>query len=225
LSDDKITADVFVNKAEAVRRQINSAIRMYFQAMDDLAIHTVIGAARALARDLNRARGKDVYEMGARYGFITAVQDKIKGKPLPPEVTEFLPEISDEDRELWLSLDPKDPAALGIKGFPTREIWDNSVRAVNFLKHADRDAEALLSVAEVDNLSRLMEAVAWYLQLGFDLSDEMEVLNIYSMAHETNLLDIEQDPKRAMVTQLARMDEPTRREVCLRILRAWDRLQ
>jgi len=41
-----LTATLFVTKIEAARHQINAAIRMYFLQIDDLAITTVIGAAR-----------------------------------------------------------------------------------------------------------------------------------------------------------------------------------
>jgi hypothetical protein len=46
-------AKINVNKSEAARRQIDTAIRMLFSEEDPLAIHTIAGAAFRILRDLS----------------------------------------------------------------------------------------------------------------------------------------------------------------------------
>jgi hypothetical protein len=46
-----------VNKLEAARCQLETAIRLYFDYGDELSIHTLSGAAYAILHDLNKYRG------------------------------------------------------------------------------------------------------------------------------------------------------------------------
>ena len=64
-----------------------------------------------------------------------------------------------------------------------RRFWKDRNRVVNFLKHADHDAEEHISVDEVDNFHLLMLACGSYVGLGGDLGAEGYVLWLYSQVH------------------------------------------
>jgi PAS domain-containing protein len=46
-----------VNKLAAARRQLETAIQLYFEYGDELSIHALVGAAYAILRDINEYRG------------------------------------------------------------------------------------------------------------------------------------------------------------------------
>lgn len=48
-----------VSKLDAARRQLESATRLFFASADPMSIHTLVGAARTLLRDLLRAEGRE----------------------------------------------------------------------------------------------------------------------------------------------------------------------
>lgn len=154
-------ADIHITKLEAARRQLCTAIRMYFAEEDELAIHTVASAAYGIIRDLKEQRGRD--EVGDNFltSIFYAVRD-YKAGTLPsylannPEIMKFVTELADqlpitestkiEDIEVRVSPDTK------------RTYWKNRNKVSNFLKHANRDSSAHISVGEVDNLFLLMLA-------------------------------------------------------------------
>ena len=52
-----MTASQVVSKLEAARRQLETAVRLYFASQDDVAIHTLAAAAHQVLADLKKARG------------------------------------------------------------------------------------------------------------------------------------------------------------------------
>ena len=52
-------AEIHITKLKAARHQFCAAIRMYFSAEDELAIHTVASAAYGIIRDLKAQRNRD----------------------------------------------------------------------------------------------------------------------------------------------------------------------
>ena len=46
---------MLITKIEAARRQIDAAIELYFHEGDELATHTLVGAAHILITDLSEA--------------------------------------------------------------------------------------------------------------------------------------------------------------------------
>lgn len=51
------SASIHVTKLLAAKRQVQAAIRMYFQPEDELAVHTVAAAAYGLLKDIKKFRG------------------------------------------------------------------------------------------------------------------------------------------------------------------------
>ena len=52
-----MTASQVVSKLEAARRQLETAVRLYFASQDDVAIHTLAAAAHQVLADLKKAQG------------------------------------------------------------------------------------------------------------------------------------------------------------------------
>lgn len=46
-----------INKLDAARRQLESAVRLYFSEADPVSIHTLVSAAYQVLSDVNKARG------------------------------------------------------------------------------------------------------------------------------------------------------------------------
>lgn len=67
----RLKATVAVTKFEAVRRQLNAAILMYFREDDELAVHSVGHAAYSLTREILRKRGaNDAHEELLKAGLL-----------------------------------------------------------------------------------------------------------------------------------------------------------
>jgi len=45
-----------ISKLDAARRQLDTAIRLYFEESDEVSVHTLAGAAHVLLTDLHTAR-------------------------------------------------------------------------------------------------------------------------------------------------------------------------
>jgi hypothetical protein len=52
-----MTSTIKVSKLDAARRQLETAVRLYFSEADPVAIHTLVSASYQLLADVNRARG------------------------------------------------------------------------------------------------------------------------------------------------------------------------
>ena len=162
------TAEVYITKLVAARRQLCAAIRMFFAGEDNLAIHTVASAAYRIITDLKLQRGRNEVEDYYLRGVFYTVRSYRRGT-LPSHMAND-PKTIDVIRE-WAEILP-DTENFEYKDLKTdiptpmaREFWKNRTKVTNFLKHADRDSENYISMREVDNLSLLMQAAASYLDL------------------------------------------------------------
>jgi hypothetical protein len=72
-------AEIFVNKIEAARRQIDAAIRMTLANVDVLAIHTVASVGYRLLRDLLEKRGKFDLDELLRAGLFSFASEIARG--------------------------------------------------------------------------------------------------------------------------------------------------
>lgn len=171
---------VFVNKLAAAERQIAAAIRMYFMEEDPLAIHTVASAAMNLYADLLRRRGKDPAVFLLGYGFLRAAKDFIDGRLTEEELSnwgegalDFLEPLVD-----FLRNNPDyDIENARVSGPPdyVQKYWKEKRKSYNFLKHADRDHEALLDLANVNNEDVIAQAIGCAAHLNCEMTPEKEV--------------------------------------------------
>ena len=176
-------AEVHLTKLAAARRQLFSAIRMFFAGEDELAIHTVASAAYSVICDLKSQRGRD--EVGDYHltTWFYAVRGYRRGT-LPsyliddPETIKYIRELAEQ---LPITASSKyEDFNVSVSPDIEQEFWVKRNKVSNFLKHANRDASAHISMEEVDNLFLLMLAQGSYLDLtGDDLTAEGFVLWIY----------------------------------------------
>lgn len=119
-----------INKIDAARRQIDAAIRMTFGEEDPAAIHSVIGAAHRVVRDLCERRG---------------------------------------DIESYLRF--TDWIAPGHES----EFWRQWNASINFLKHADEDADGILELDDEASDFLIIFTSKWYQDLGNSPTPEMRI--------------------------------------------------
>ena len=176
-------AQLHIPKLVAAQRQLRAAIRMFFDGEDELAIHTVASAAYRIVADLKMKRGRD--EVGDYYltMIFYAVRDYHRGT-LPmlftdnPEAMKWIQEMA-EQLPITSSMKYEDIRGA-VSEEAAREWWRKRNKVSNFLKHADRDAKAHISLQEIDNLNLLTLALASYSDLvKDDLGAEGLILWIY----------------------------------------------
>ena len=126
-------AKIQINKIEAARRQIVTAIELLFSGGDPVAIHTLVGADWRILRDLCE-------------------------KQTTPQHLAF-----------------KGAIRPGME----KKFWTAMNSAVDFFKHADRDADAILEVDEAVNELVIMLAIKDFVDLGNRLSVEMIAFNTW----------------------------------------------
>lgn len=164
----------YVTKLEAAQRQLVAAIRMFFGQQDELAVHTVASSAYRVIRDLKQHRGQNEVGDLFRNALFFIVQDDIAGT-LPKIFSgnkEFIREIRKLARRFRIS----ESSTLGevtvsLSEEFAREWWRDHNAPSNFLKHADRDPDAHLSLDTLDNLTLLMQTYQAYLDIAGDIAE------------------------------------------------------
>ncbi len=190
---------------------------MYFGGEDELAVHTVAAAAYRVLSDLKADRGLDeaanVYLMSIFY----VVRDYRRGT-LPKHLendAEFMAWVKSIAEQLSIGSDSKiDDVSVTVSPGAAREFWRQRGKVANFLKHADRDAEASIALDEVDNLLLLMQCYGAYTDLTREeLGNEGLVFQLYIGANrepQTNGTTQRDD----IVRKLAAAPEPDRLRMC-----------
>jgi hypothetical protein len=175
---------VHVTKLVAAQRQLRAAIRMFFAAEDELAVHTVASAAYRLVTDLKNERGQDEVADYYLISVFYVIRDYIRGT-LPkqftddPEAIKWIEEIA--ARLPVTEFTELEDVRVSVSPETTRQYWLKRNRVANFLKHADRDSRSFMSLDQIDNLQLLMQALASYGDLvKDDLAAEGLILWIYS---------------------------------------------
>jgi hypothetical protein len=156
---------------------------MFFLGEDELAVHTVAAAAYRLLADLKSDRGRD--EVGDYYltSIFYAVRD-FRRNALPsylandPDAMAWIRDMADK---LPINADSNfSDIKSSVSVSTAKEFWQKRNKVSNFLKHADRDASAHVSMDEVDNLQLLMQAYGAYVDLVHDgLQNEGLILWLY----------------------------------------------
>lgn len=142
---------MLITKLEAAVRQLNTAIQLFFEDRDPVAVCTLAASAGRVLSDL---------------------------------VEHHLPSQS------WRSLVPR-----RLPHIPKKEIYHTMDRIPNFLKHADQDPESVESFNEYENDLRLFIACDECIDLGCDLSIEMQVFQIWYVAANPNQFNEVDDPE------------------------------
>ncbi|MDY6950236.1 MAG: hypothetical protein SWE60_01880 [Thermodesulfobacteriota bacterium] len=210
-------AQLHVTKLAAARRQLRTAIRMFFAGEDELAIHTVASAAHRIIADLKKERGSDVVGDSHAMRVFYVVRDYRRGT-LPKRLTddpEAMKGIQEMAEELPITASTKyEDIKVCVSTETARKWWQKRNKVSNFLKHADRDAKAHISLQEVDNLELLSQALASYTDLvQDDLGAEGLVFWMY-LNVVTETVDQLPEEYRDMAWKLEELDHDEQLEFC-----------
>lgn len=218
-------ANVHVTKLAAAQRQLRAAIRMFFSGEDELAVHTVGAAAYRLLADLKTDRGRD--EVGDYYltSIFYCVRDYRRGT-LPsylqndPEMMRWIQELAEQ---LPINADSNfEDVKVTVPKSVATDYWQKRNSASNFLKHADRDPNASLSLDEVDNLHLLIQAYGAYVDLLHDdLEGEGFVLRLYYSV-KSNAIESLPPHLQDIAKKLEPLEPTKRMHLCSRLIREFN---
>jgi hypothetical protein len=133
---------VSLNKLEAARRQLETAVKLYFAYDDEVSILTLAAAAYSLIRDLNEHRG---------------------GEPMLKDLHRILPEDLAREFKTYIN------------------------RPENFLKHADKDPEAMLDLEPRWTEVLLWEASRKYCEMTGEQSKVLITFVLWFVARQPEL--------------------------------------
>lgn len=231
-SPSKQQAEIFINKIEAARRQIDAAIRMTLTNEDELAIHTVASAGYRIVRDLLEKRGRFDFDELLRHGIFALASDiaheNIENEALNtmfPEGTGFRYKLEEIAAQIKAEGDSFDVGTIRLKASHERKRADyvQINKTYNFLKHADNDDSQLLNLKDVDNDTILVRAIAAYALLMQDNTAEMSVHKLMYFAATSERVDDYDGDDRDLVVALADLSPSKRRKAGQRLLRLFKR--
>lgn len=182
------TASLHVNKLAAAKRQLRAGIRMFFMPEDELAVHTVAAASYGLLKDIKTARGMSEAADAYLTSIFYLVRDYRRGT-LPAHMTgdaDFMSEVERiADQLSPITADSKlSDVRASVAPAVERKYWNDTNRAANFLKHADRDNDGTLSLDEIDNQLLLIKCCCAYRDVApDDLGNEGLVFQAFITAN------------------------------------------
>jgi hypothetical protein len=179
-------AEIYVNKLEAARRQIDAAIRMLLASEDSLAIQTVTAAGFGILQNLLEHRGKydleellkaGIYQSAVEYAEGRFTRDQLDGYYKGDIFTQdLIIRIAKDVEEGKLSSPDETNVEIAIGDAGRKERHDKMAKIPNFLKHADNDQHGVLNLSKVDNIELLSHAASAFFALKKELTDEMRVI-------------------------------------------------
>ena len=182
------TAILHINKLAAAKRQLQAALRLFFMEEDELAIHTVASAVYGLLKGLKGERGQSEAANSYLTTFFYLVRDFRRGT-LPLEMTSdpirMLEIEAIADKLSPITSDTKlSDIKISISPDLEKRYWNETNKASNFLKHADRDSNAILSLESIDNYLLLIKCCSAYRDISADeLGNEGLVFEAFVAAH------------------------------------------
>lgn len=153
-----------LDKQEAAKRLIQSAVSMTNAGSDQLAVHVVATSALNLLRELMKVGGESFTEKVIRSALFYGATRKLEGKDTllsdQPELNELVDRMAADIEAGHLT----DPGELTVKdaGKLERETLRHLVDPYNFLKHADKDPLGTLDEGDVQPVQATCFAVTAY---------------------------------------------------------------
>jgi|SRR5271166_5511949 len=165
-----------ITKTDAAERQLNTAIRLFFENRDTLSSYTLAAASREVTDGVIKSRRSEVYQRE-----LARVGDPLKVRLSYREEMEIL--TKDEFYKNFLMLDHK---------------WQN------FLKHADKDPDAEIEPFTTKQLALvILTAMMNYLRLTEHWTTEMVTFLGWIAVAEPQL--VKSTPEDAMTKAIAEM--------------------
>ena len=216
------TSALYVTKLAAAKRQLQAAIRMYFLEEDELAIHTVASAAYGLLKDLKRDRGQSEAEDSYRTMIFYLVRDFRRGT-LPAHFT-CDPSLMADIERIAAQLSPitadskLSDCQVTLSPALEKQYWNQSNRAANFLKHADRDTDGTLALGNVDNHLLLLKCCSAYRDIApDDLGNEGFVFEAFSAANNPSH-QVTESTFDSLVESMRLVPSNHRLELCYKVI-------
>jgi hypothetical protein len=216
------TASLHVNKLSAAKRQLQSAIRMYFQPEDEIAVHTVAAATYGLLKDIKKSRGMSEAADQYLVSIFYAVRDFRRGT-LPSHLTEdltFMEELTRLTEQLsQITADSKlSDVRASIGEDLERQYWNDTNSAANFLKHADRDTDRTLALDTIDNRLLLMKCLSAYQDVApDDLGNEGIVFQAYICANNESY-QMGSGSFNSLVTSMRKVSAEHQPKLCYQVI-------
>jgi hypothetical protein len=212
-----------ISKIAAAQRQLDAAIRMFFQREDDLPIHTIAAAAFQILRDLTKNRGGHFSKEVFRSGILSIAQQYVAGT-LPPntkaviEGSDLLPVIEELAEQMRVQGHNFDKEHIQVNVSEEREhkIWLSEITV--FLKHANRDPDGFLSANRLDNEKMLMATCAAYLELMKQPTWEIVAYFAFWAVKNHQVSDLTEQAQQ-FARQLEAAHEMQRHEMCAKFIR------
>ena len=216
------TSALYVTKLAAAKRQLQAAIRMYFLEEDELAIHTVASAAYGLLKDLKCDRGQSEAADSYRTMIFYLVRDFRRGT-LPAHFT-CDPSLMAEIERIAAQLSPITADSklsdwqVTLSPALEKQYWNQSNRAANFLKHADRDTDGTLALGKVDNHLLLLKCCSAYRDIApDDLGNEGLVFEAFSAANNPSH-QLAESTFNSLVESMRQVPSNHRFELCNKVI-------
>jgi hypothetical protein len=215
-------ATLHVNKLSAAKRQLQAAIRLFFMEEDELAVHTIASASYGLLKDLKKDRGLSEAADSYLTSYFYLVRDFRRGT-LPDHMTSD-PNIMAEIEKIAEQLSPitadskLSDVQVTVSPALEKKYWNESNQAANFLKHADRDTEGLLSLENVENNLLIMKCCSAYRDIApDDLGNEGLVFAAFiaaaNAAHRSSGSAFD-----SLLESLKRVPEEKRKAICFKVI-------
>ncbi len=212
-----------ISKMAAAQRQLDAAIRMFFDREDELAIHTVAAAAFQVLRDLTKKRGvgfttevfrEGIVSIAKQYADGTLPPDElamIEGSALKTMIEPLIVDIRDRG-------DKFDKSKLRVKVSKQQEhkLWLSETTVYH--KHADRDHNNFLAADDLDNEKILMATCAAYLKLMNRPTPEITAYFAFWAAKNHEVDGLAEELQK-FARKLERANEGRRYKLCVRYLR------
>jgi hypothetical protein len=216
-------ATIQISKIAAAQRQLDAAIRIFFQREDELAIHTVTAAAFQILRDVTKECGGHFTSEVFRQGILSIAQQCVQGT-LPPdkkamiEGSSLMPTIAELAEQIRVRGDNFDKERIQVNVSKRHEhkLWLSETTV--FLKHAERDPNNFLSAAGLDNEKMLMAASAAYIELMNQPTPEITAYFAFWAARNDQVHDIAGEAQ-PFARQLEATADAQRYETCTKFIR------
>ena len=214
---------LLVTKLEAVRRQIDAAVRMSFLNEDSLAIHTVASAAYVILRDIKKKRSRSEMADTMKAGLFVVARKIEAGvlKSIPEPLLDseviarkIIPSIVESIRRGEVK-GPED-IDFAFSNEWEKQHWQEFNATANFLKHADKDPDEFLDLNKINNSFLIGSACRAYCEIMGVLTPEMEMFILSVCASDPAF-----GPafSQEVDEELRQMSPSKRRKVLLKYLR------
>ncbi len=218
------TAKVHITKLAAAERQLRAAIRLYFADEDELAIHTIASAAYRLLADLKAERGMDEAANMYLTSIFYVIRDYRRGT-LPKDIAsdpECMKWVREAAEQLPIRSDSKfEDASVTLPRELVGQFWNQRNKVANFLKHADRDTGASISLDEVDNLLLLMQCYCSYIDITREnLGNEGFVFGLFIGVNRMERSSSQEDELVQKVAEIPEVDRLRFCSMCISKLNA-----